>query len=499
MTTNVDEFFLNLLQQREWLTSQQVEWLQQCWQRERSDGEDLVPYLIRSEICSEAAPILLELMQDETMPVNMARLFRENGRVRLTAWLQPPPTPEVAPAVAPAPAAAPAPAVAPAPAAAPVPAVAPAPAVAPVPAVADASVPVPAAIAAESLTASETERALTALRTSNHSSGRSHIDEGKPPHLLEVGSVLGRCLLLEKVGQGAAGIVFRGIHRSFNIPVAVKVLRANQLEADPMGFQRFRREAQLLAKLNHPNVVRVWDFEDDPEFPYLVLEYVEGFSLAELIQQSGRLQANRAVRVVQQAAMGLDAAHQLGIIHRDVKPGNILLTRDGNVKLADLGLAVLVADLTGSGQNSDSLAGTAGYMSPEQAGSGAVVDHRSDIYSLGATFYHMLTGQLPFVGRSAMEVLLKHVREPVVPPNQLVPGLDERISKLVVRMLAKTPQGRVQTYAELLAELSEVSQEDGNANVNPPSSTSRGAQKRGSSIWSVIRKLGGGNRSEGNH
>jgi serine/threonine protein kinase len=374
-------------------------------------------------------------------------------------------------------------------------AVAPAPLAAPAVAVKPAAPAVAVATEEVSTVANgETERLADALRSSQPAPAAP----ARQPLSLEIGSVLGRCLLLEKVGQGAAGMVFRGIHRSFNIPVAVKVLRANSLEVDAAAFQCFRREAQLLAKLNHPNIVRVWDFEDDPEFPYLVLEYVEGFSLAELIQQSGRLQAHRAVRIVRQTAMGLEAALQLGIIHRDVKPGNILLTRDGNVKLADLGLAVLVADLTGTGQRSEGMAGTAAYMSPEQAASGATVDHRSDIYALGATFYHMLTGHLPFTGRSAMEMLLKHAREPLVPPSEVVPGLDERISRLVVRMMAKKPQDRVQTYAELLAELDQVHQnDDSSGTVNPPSTSSRANPKRGSSIWSMFRNRGGGNRSDG--
>jgi hypothetical protein len=495
MTISVDEFFLNLLQDREVLSGAQVNWLRQRWQQERVGDEELIPYLIRSEICSEAAPILLELMRDETMPRDVKRLLRHRN-TDLVGWLGTPPAaapvPAATPAAAPVPAATPA-AAAPALAAPATAAVAPAPLAAPAVAVKPAAA---AAVATEVSTVAngETERLADALRSSQPAPAAP----ARQPLSLEIGSVLGRCLLLEKVGQGAAGMVFRGIHRSFNIPVAVKVLRANSLEVDAAAFQCFRREAQLLAKLNHPNIVRVWDFEDDPEFPYLVLEYVEGFSLAELIQQSGRLQAHRAVRIVRQTAMGLEAAHQLGIIHRDVKPGNILLTRDGNVKLADLGLAVLVVDLTGTGQRSEGMAGTAAYMSPEQAASGATVDHRSDIYALGATFYHMLTGHLPFTGRSAMEMLLKHAREPLVPPSEVVPGLDERISKLVVRMMAKKPQDRVQTYAELLAELDQVHQnDDSSGTVNPPSTSSRANPKRGSSIWSMFRNLGGGNRSDG--
>jgi len=244
---------------------------------------------------------------------------------------------------------------------------------------------------------------------------------------LEIGQTLGRCLLTERVGQGSSGIVFRGLHQSLNIPVAIKVLNlANGTGVDV--FRQIRTEARLLARLNHPNVVRVWDFEDDPEMPYLVLEYVEGLSLAELIQQSGRLRLDRAMQAIAQISQGLNAARKLGIVHRDVKPANILMARDGTAKLADLGLAVCVGErisvkLANVSAPIESLAGTIAYMAPEQAKHGGKIDHRSDIYALGATFYHGVTGQMPFTGKTRMEVLTKHANEPAVPPHERVPDV----------------------------------------------------------------------------
>src|SRR5262249_22903622 len=149
---------------------------------------------------------------------------------------------------------------------------------------------------------------------------------------------------------------------------------------------------------------RVWDFEDDPALPYLVLEYVEGQSLSDLINRDGPLELTRAIGIIGQIADGLAAAQRLGIVHRDVKPGNILLSHDGLAKLADLGLAICVDNELGEGSPSHTMAGTVAYMPPEQARSPGTIDHRSDIYSLGASFFHLVTGQIPFQGATRMEV-----------------------------------------------------------------------------------------------
>ena len=270
--------------------------------------------------------------------------------------------------------------------------------------------------------------------------------------LPNIGTTLGKCLLTERIGQGACGVVFRALHRTLNISVAVKVLQSVHLDRDPFMAQQFRAEARLLAQLNHPHIVRVWDFEDSSELPYLVLEYVEGLSLDELTRQCGRVRLDRALKVIDQMADALSAAQRIGIVHRDVKPANILLTKDGNAKLADLGLAIVqaaeIAQMVGITQNTDVMAGTVAYMSPEQATSGQV-DQRTDIYALGATFYHAITGQLPFKGRSRMEVLMKHAREPVTPPHEIVTDIPPIISQLILRMMAKDPKDRFQNYDDL--------------------------------------------------
>jgi serine/threonine protein kinase len=285
------------------------------------------------------------------------------------------------------------------------------------------------------------------------------------PRAVEIGQVLGgKYLITELIGQGSSGIVYGARHQTLNIPIAVKMLR---LHGDSNVYAQLKTEACLLAQLNHPHIVRVWDFEDDPEMPYLVMEYVEGKSLGQLIKEHGPMRPERAVQVVGQIADGLAAAFQLGIVHRDVKPGNVLLTKDGMIKLADLGLAVFVNGDGGSPVG-NGLAGTVAYMPPEQSLSAGVVDHRSDIYALGASFYHLLTGQIPFQGATRMEVILKHAKEPLVPPDELVSGVPQEISQVIVKMMAKSVNDRYQTYDDLLLDLlnldAGLSQPPGNGN-----------------------------------
>jgi hypothetical protein len=275
--------------------------------------------------------------------------------------------------------------------------------------------------------------------------------DSEPPR---VGGKLGKYLLTEWVAQGSSGIVFRALHPTLHIPVAIKVLNADGgYEADLP--QRLKSEARMLACLNHPNIVRVYDFEVHPRFPFLVLEHVNGPSLAELIEQSGRVQPHRVVRIIRQLAEGLAAAHALGIVHRDIKPANILLTRTGEVKLADLGLATMRANSGGSGAGlgrPSSRAGTACYLAPELVGTNAPADERSDMYSLGATFFHALTGEPPFLAERCWQVLEHHAKTPPPNPSERVPSLPADLSNLVCRMLAKSPSERPESFADLLRE-----------------------------------------------
>ncbi len=277
---------------------------------------------------------------------------------------------------------------------------------------------------------------------------------------LTSGQLLGRCLITGRIAEGSYGAVYRALHRTLNIPVAVKVLHPELLDGDTKAGQQFRSEAMLLARLNHPNIVRLWDFDDSVPPPYLVLEFIEGSTVADLIQRRSVLRVDLAMRIVLQVVDGLDAAYKLGIIHRDIKPANILITRDEKAKIADLGLATVMNLGRQLGQAAPStqspLAGTVAYLAPEQAGKAASFDHRSDIYSLGATFYHMITGRLPFNGKSSLEVLLKHAREKLIPPNEVYPSIDRGVSDLIVRMMAKDPSARFRNYEDLRDTLIDV-------------------------------------------
>lgn len=273
------------------------------------------------------------------------------------------------------------------------------------------------------------------------------LESSSRPAEIEPGQTFGRCLILEPIGRGSVGRVFKARHMTLNIPVAIKVLNCH---GNPEILHQFRTEAQLLARLNHPQIVRVWDFDDDPKHPYLVIEYVEGETLADVIREAGRLPAGRALQIIGQMADGLAAAHRVGIIHRDIKPSNVLLTPDGNSKLVDLGLAVWVEpDVQLSSQG---MVGTVAYMAPEQA-QGQKIDHRADFYSLGATFYHAITGHMPFPGSTPAEVLRAHVSEPLVPAHYHVPGLPEPVSEVIARMMAKSPNDRQPSDGELLNDL----------------------------------------------
>jgi serine/threonine protein kinase len=267
------------------------------------------------------------------------------------------------------------------------------------------------------------------------------------------GDVLGKYQLLDVLGQGGSCRVYRGKHTRLPIQVAVKVLNS-ELASDQTLLAQLRDEAALLAGLNHPNIVRLWDFDDEGKHPYIVTELVDGRTLAELIEQSGPLMPDWAVYIMAQVVEGLAAAHQLGIVHRDIKPGNILLTKDGKAKLVDLGLALVQRAKAGPARpeltpTRSHIMGTAAYIAPEQARNPDLCDHRADMYSLGATFYHALTGRMPFEGRSRMDVIIKHLQEPLVPPRRHNPSIPAVLSGLIERLMAKNPAERFATYDEL--------------------------------------------------
>jgi serine/threonine protein kinase len=394
-----DETVFDFLRNQGGFTQSQVERLQQWWQAARRDGEELPRFLTRRQVLSGPAARILQLVADGNMTEMMGQALidpRELTDFRLRL-------PELA------------------------------------------ELP-------EDHDLFATVRLLDDDDTEKDSAAGKHKPDvsGHP----RVGKRLGKYLLTECIGEGSTGLVFRALHPTLQVPVAVKVLHPVGSGDDQQSYQKLKAEAQLLARLNHRYIVRVFDFEPDADSPFLVLEYVNGPSLAELIEQSGRIQPSRALRILWQLAEALAAAHGLGIVHRDIKPANVLLTRGGECKLADLGLALIQRPPAGSDLQSGPVsarAGTVLYVAPELAEHG-IASERSDIYSLGATLYHALTGSPPFVGSSIREILVQHSQVPPLSPRTLVPDLSPELANLVLRMLAKDPRQRPESFAALRQE-----------------------------------------------
>ncbi len=240
--------------------------------------------------------------------------------------------------------------------------------------------------------------------------------------------------------------------------VAVKVLRAD-LARDPSFYLRFRREAQNAAALNHPSIVAVYDTGEAETaagpLPYIVMEYVDGVTLRDIVHSDGPLPPRRAIEIIADACQALNFSHQNGIIHRDVKPANIMISTTNAVKVMDFGIARAIADSGNSVTQTAAVIGTAQYLSPEQA-RGDPVDARSDVYSLGCVLYEILTGEPPFTGDSPVSVAYQHVREDPIPPSRRHEGISADLDAVVLKALAKNPENRYQTAAEMRADLVRV-------------------------------------------
>jgi eukaryotic-like serine/threonine-protein kinase len=268
--------------------------------------------------------------------------------------------------------------------------------------------------------------------------------------------IVGRYKLLEPIGAGGMGKVFLCEHLELGRRVAMKVL-ASRRDSDPAMLARFMREARVIAGLDHPNIVRALDFDCcDGKIHYIIMDYVDGVGLNELVRRRGRLDPDLAAHYIAQAACGLQYIHESGLIHRDVKPGNLIVDCGGVVKILDLGLARLQDDqeqITAR-FNDTSILGTADFIAPEQSLINGQIDHRADIYGLGTTFYYLLTGRTPFGGQTIAEKLIGHQLRQPTPPEQFAPGLPEELKSAVSRMMAKLPDDRFQSAGEVLVALS---------------------------------------------
>jgi eukaryotic-like serine/threonine-protein kinase len=253
------------------------------------------------------------------------------------------------------------------------------------------------------------------------------------------------------IARGGMADVFLARDQYLDRPVAVKVLFP-EFARDQSFVERFRREAQSAAMLNHPNIVNVYDYGQERGTYFIVMEYVEGQSLRDILRTEGPLPAMTSARIAAEIAAALDFAHRHGVIHRDIKPGNVLITQAGQVKVTDFGIAANPTDAKQGLTQTGSVMGTATYFSPEQA-QGYQVDGRTDVYALGVVLYEMLTGRAPFVGESAVAVAMKHVREQAVPPSQYVPDLPPDLERIVLTAMAKDVNQRYQSAEELRADL----------------------------------------------
>ncbi|WP_405487465.1 Stk1 family PASTA domain-containing Ser/Thr kinase [Nocardia sp. NBC_00511] len=262
----------------------------------------------------------------------------------------------------------------------------------------------------------------------------------------------------EIIGFGGMSEVHKARDLRLGRDVAIKVLRAD-LARDPTFYLRFKREAQNAAALNHPAIVAVYDTGeaeiDGGPLPYIVMEYVDGDTLRDLVRGKGPFQPRRAMEVVADVCAALDFSHRNGIVHRDMKPANIMINRAGAVKVMDFGIARAIADSSNPMTQTAAVIGTAQYLSPEQA-RGEQVDARSDVYSVGCVLYEILTGEPPFTGDSPVAVAYQHVREDPRLPSTVHPGVPRELDSVVLKAMAKNPANRYQTAAEMRADLIRV-------------------------------------------
>lgn len=269
--------------------------------------------------------------------------------------------------------------------------------------------------------------------------------------MMEGRIIAGRYTMGAMIGEGGMSRVYKAHDMNTGKPVAVKVLREEYKE-DEVFVRRFEREAQAASRMSHPNIANLLDVgREEDGMHYLVIEYVQGKTLKQYIQENGAIRPEMAAQVIIRVLAALSHAHQNGVIHRDIKPQNILIDKEGAVKVSDFGIA-RVANTQTMSQDSDIVMGSVYYFSPEQA-KGAEVDEKSDIYSVGVMFYEMLTGRVPFTGDTPVAIAMKHLREPPVPPSEVNPGVSKAMEYVVMQALAKRPKARYATAADMLRDV----------------------------------------------
>ncbi|MGH4052718.1 MAG: Stk1 family PASTA domain-containing Ser/Thr kinase [Clostridium sp.] len=294
--------------------------------------------------------------------------------------------------------------------------------------------------------------------------------------------LLNRYELLEKIGEGGMGIVYKAKCHLLNRFVAVKILKT-ELSNDEEFLARFKREGTASASLSHPNIVNVHDVGAEGQINFIVMEYINGKTLKQLISENGRLTSQKALEISLQIANALQCAHKNNIIHRDIKPDNIMITEDNIIKVTDFGIAKVSDSRTMT--NSNKIMGTARYFSPEQA-KGIFVDTRTDIYSLGVVMYEMATGKVPYNAESSISIAMMHIHEPITPPKEIIEGLPENVNLVILKAMEKEPVKRFQT-ADEMGKILKLIKENPNFKVNLNNNGNDATKIMGSPIATDIK------------
>ncbi len=266
--------------------------------------------------------------------------------------------------------------------------------------------------------------------------------------------IAGRYELLEKIGDGGMAVVYKAKDKLLNRMVAVKILKP-EFTKDAKFIESFRKESHAAASLNHQNIVNVYDVGREGNINYIVMELIEGYTLSELIYDTAPMPYKTVVDLAKQIAAGLSVAHKRGIIHRDIKPHNILITEEGVAKITDFGIAKAISSTTITSGTSENIMGSVHYFSPEQA-RGGFVDEKSDIYSLGIVIYEMLTGKIPFDGENPVSVALMHINNDMPSPSDLVAGIPPRLEHITIKSTMKQPEDRYNSIEELIKEFNNI-------------------------------------------
>ncbi|MCD8241825.1 MAG: protein kinase [Lachnospiraceae bacterium] len=266
--------------------------------------------------------------------------------------------------------------------------------------------------------------------------------------MIKIGTIVGdRYEILEKIGVGGMAEVYKGKDHKLNRYIAVKILK-EEFRGNDAFVRKFKEEAQSAALLSHPNIVNVYDVGDENGIYYIVMELVEGITLKNYIERKGSLTIKEATSIAIQVSAGLEVAHNNQIVHRDIKPQNIIISREGKVKVTDFG----IAKATTSQTTTSNAMGSVHYSSPEQA-RGGYVDHRSDIYSLGIVLFDIVTGRVPFDWDSAVTIAVKHLQEEMVPPETYCKNLPSSLYQIIKKTTEKSPDRRYQDIGDLIADL----------------------------------------------